>query len=1233
MSPTSLEREFLWTALPAGRVGSVPGLSEPMALISVLLTPRLKAPGTAPLTVRDFGMQSWPDRLGRLRFDVFRAGRLLTSHQVPYLDPEGRTIHFSVADQLSAWRALLDDATPVQPYQPTAYDGHDVRTFPAAEAAGEIRSVYTATGRAYLAHEGLSARNRADLLEALRGIDDVWRSGLPPSADGASGQSALARAYAFYRRDFAGHASAPQPAAAPSPQPDFHETVARLADHPLLLRALALLVDLAVPASELAQAGDTDLCVVPRWPVPDTQAPPNWTNAVQHDLSPRTAYTLTGKRFVPASLPGPASTGFDNGMLPLAGTGQAPSHNPRYELMPFDVDGAALRLVGAASSPGALPPLRTKGIALVERDREAQHTRQLQRAQQRSTTDGLLGTPLGADSLLGGYRLDVQDVATGRWFSLGRRRVRYRIGALEIGHDSSGGLASGLLDEGWVRPAPVTMGTSADALYLHQAVLRWDGWSTVVPRPERVVDTGDGAQVAPKAAPLEVVVACDPGSLPRLRFGDDYRLRVRLVDLAGGGLRSDEVRPGEEQTERFTHQRYEPLLPPEIVPTSEFADGERQDRMVIRSDRGVSAHDYAAAHGCLDHDLRRVLAAKCSLELALQHEGLFDSALGPDAPASELNRLFEIAERADRDVRDARGAVVFEGVGRSGRGAPYVALTEEDVTLPWLADPAGTHIELNVADRPIDPHTGSPGSVDGLPENGIGLWQGQWPDLGPMTLRLVEATAGCTVSVSDDYGTLTVALGPAEQVTFDIPSCPKDVDVQLFGITRWLGINAQDLGDPGVQHIARGLNPLVTPPRQVTLVHAVQRPLSDPGGRLTPQRQAGGTDVDLTTGSLGIDVASTGRIDVDATWTDKDDVLDHPEPQKHTAHVGSFDVPHKPLLAGLPRIRQEIGDTRHHLITYSVTAVSRFQDCFPPALADSGGCLAHGTLDPTDIPSTVRPPAPHLQYAIPTFAWSQTTGGAQSVIRSRRGGGLRVFLDQPWFATGDDEALVVLAWPSPPAPDDVLPYVSVAGRDPVWSTGAPPALLTHGQITAPTVVQVDLPEARRTLEAMAYPVQPDAEGKRWYADIDLSAVVSSSYFPFVRLALARYQRHTMPGVPCVSPPVRTEPIQLPPHRRLTVSRTAGHAAVVVDGLGPGGSAPNVIRTELQAQDPASGSTGWVTVFRTSAALGQSHTVDIPSSGGRPLRVVTKEYETRPSAGSAATGEDAGRLVFADVIPL
>ena len=88
-----------------------------------------------------------------------------------------------------------------------------------------------------------------------------------------------------------------------------------------------------------------------------------------------------------------------------------------------------------------------------------------------------------------------------------------------------------------------------------------------------------------------------------------------------------------------------------------------------------------------------------------------------------------------------------------------------------------------------------------------------------------------------------------------------------------------------------------------------------------------------------------------------------------------------------------------------------------------------------------------------------------------------------------------------------------------------------------------LPDSFGDLLVVAFDPKFDAEQQRWYADIHIDA--NDVYFPFVRLALVRYQFHSVPGEGggqareryAVSPVVLTEPVPLLPERRLRTLTT------------------------------------------------------------------------------------------------
>ena len=106
-----------------------------------------------------------------------------------------------------------------------------------------------------------------------------------------------------------------------------------------------------------------------------------------------------------------------------------------------------------------------------------------------------------------------------------------------------------------------------------------------------------------------------------------------------------------------------------------------------------------------------------------------------------------------------------------------------------------------------------------------------------------------------------------------------------------------------------------------------------------------------------------------------------------------------------------------------------------------------------DILSTAQPEAPKVLYVIPTFKWESTPQGHKRV-----GGGLRVYLDRPWYSSGDGEQLAVVLYPNAKAnlPEKAKPFVTQWGLDPLWEDG-PRKLKPLGGIIKQAVPQTKQP--------------------------------------------------------------------------------------------------------------------------------------------------------------------------------
>ncbi len=265
-----------------------------------------------------------------------------------------------------------------------------------------------------------------------------------------------------------------------------------------------------------------------------------------------------------------------------------------------------------------------------------------------------------------------------------------------------------------------------------------------------------------------------------------------------------------------------------------------------------------------------------------------------------------------------------------------------------------------------------------------------------------------------------------------------------------------------------------------------------------------------------------------------------------------------PNIIGINRVRtdfeahkhHEFGDTRYRRIEYHFKATSRYREYLPPELLLAPYPPAAGeTAQPIDthiavdgetvigwIPNSAPPPAPEILYVVPTFGWSRTQGDDGTRHSWRRGGGLRVYLDRPWNSTGYGEMLAVVLPASgftinpetePPA-HPAKNFITQWGSDPLWTSPAVSSIAPRinnfpRARLAPDPTGAWLPPGAPTAEADQQPgnfntrffvhginvdIAPhdvffDEERQLWYCDIEIDH--GNSYWPFVRLALARYQ--------------------------------------------------------------------------------------------------------------------------------
>jgi hypothetical protein len=454
----------------------------------------------------------------------------------------------------------------------------------------------------------------------------------------------------------------------------------------------------------------------------------------------------------------------------------------------------------------------------------------------------------------------------------------------------------------------------------------------------------------------------------------------------------------------------------------------------------------------------------------------------------------------------------------------------------------------------------------------------------------------------------------------------------------------------------------VTPPRLISL-----RVLMRPPGR----------GVVALTGVVDIHGPSTERLQLRASWAETVDdlategptVLTHTDvvvnsavgPRERSGVLGLVDF--QPPAAGVDLAEGSLGlhaaihkfpDTHHRVISYTPSGATRYRELFDSSdvPADDDPTLG-GEPVTLDIPSSSRPAGVDVLDTVPLLRWERMVEPAQPfAIRSVRRSGVRIWVSRPWFSSGDGELLGVLTF-NPYEPDPQNPghsrlksvqvrdnATSLWGKDPIVVAGGdvggltaatnPPLMplrelvlnaVNQGPLPIdptpgrPVAVADDVPLVDHAglpvVRVFGYKPEYDNDSRRWF--VDVSVEDGPALWPFVRLAVARYQPSSLPGKALSSVAV-TSWVQPLPTRTLTVSRQGadrvqvtltGTVSVLHPYLGapsgdlssdewitadtPTGTDAQVadivrqsrrVRISLQRLAPGAGDLGWDTSYRS-----------------------------------------------------
>ena len=1247
-------QNIMWTSLPNGLT-----VAGDKLRLSVLVSPRLTANAAAG-TLGEFpDFLDWPAKVAGVSFNVeFQGGPTVAATHVtepgmPGLDSP-------------AWTALFDKSIPVNSFAFDDRSGLPVRSFPTKKVLSFLTNVYQTIAVQSPQHMpsvvqlGLGDGRSIVPLGQLAFNSDEQRRLELQLQDVLGGHHAVPANFGSPATDFlqvrlmhqflsnapADPVTGHRPKLPPQKMPDidFHKAVAGLGQYPQLMRALGLVIDLEVPL-----AGVPASSVVRVHPNLAQPAP----------MIPWTAYTLNVPNKLFVTTAGQASD-VTNGMLLLS------QPDLQYDVVEVDIDGGAEKTMdfsynlarlgfGDAKSsidtPDSygLPSLRSAGFSVARVDRATRLVNTFNGAKNNNTQ--IVANPsnskvtLFADDVTRGFRVDVWTSLSGHWHSLCLRDGTYRF------HKDS--LQRTLSDEGFVTVATSQSadGTSTD-LRLPESLFRWAGWSLSAPRPGKTIGADSTAQPqgnpATTAIQLQTSFTAQKGSLPRLRFGALYQFRARAVDLAGNSFAPDAILDEiyNLPPQPIPYLRYEPIAAPAIVLRQGLdpilTPGESGNRIVIRSN--FNTHIAALSE-------RHIAPPKTTIEMAETH-GMLDTPTGP--PDKALYAMLVSKDGSFPVSSDPKNL---------GQPVPFPG---PQLTLPYLPDPFASGATFAMLPG------ATAGSVFEVP------FSGTWPNTKPFRLVLDEGSGQPVFTETATERVLRVHLPKAEMVTVPM-SCfltddPTTKPPNMLSTMKiWQLIEAANPPNLAVLRTLalNGRHWMLTPPRLLTLVHAVQQPLIEPQFQHLEAAKALGQTYATLTDEFPVDGKSTIKLDVQATWNDPiDDLSDAPQPVVQVGAVRAFEVPTEPndgvcviddnqLATKHFSSRHEFHDTRHRNVTYTAVATTRFKEYFPDTLTANPDNVTR-TSQPVTISvlNSARPAAPKPLYIMPAFGWEQTTEGSWTISR-RSGGALRVYLDRPWFSSGEGELLAAVLWGCAPPPRHVfqgwqLPdflkgYVTQWGKDPIWSASALPTeampLPEHFLNRVAVGTELTLDELSNgpfiPLTAVGHSVAyDDTHGRKlWYCDIQMDS--GEAYFPFIRLALARYQPQSLPDAH-LSRVVLADFVQLLPDRAASIMFDPIETTSVqlaINGLTHGGPGQATMTATLQMQPAGGGDLAWTPVARiplTAHGFGGPDTlwtakITLPAArGSRPFRLVIEEFETytRDAPGSQQT-----RLVYADILNL
>ncbi len=1180
----------------------------------------------------------WPAVVDQLTFTVRINGTTLAPASVSMPNPQ----HDS-----ATWQAVFDKSTPVTTFQHSDLSQVALDTFPESEFIDDVRALYADIALT----EPDDAPRPAQLLQRAT-AQAVLGNG---DGDEHPGLRAIL-AHLRRRRG----PNQPRPTQETF---DFHQYVSLLGQHPELLRRLGIVVDLEVPVPPFVDTVQvsTDWAFRPAWQPPAPQV-----------LREFPSLTCTTPDFWPRS-----ETDDQVGQhLALSRPGTP------WRVQDLDAVSAATKLGEAlrdlkqgTATTGALPPQQEVGIALNEIDRAANTSLRFTRMQQLEQR-AQLGLQLGdqpvelcAEDLVIGHRIDVRSSGAPAWRSLfARQATSYRFPA-DPTRDYVPDADEGRTAAGLTRPTEPGTGPAL----VRERVALWNGWGLAIPPPGQVVDPSDGSvadpprSAPPTASPVQFDTSYGivPKSLPRLRYGDEYRLRARCVFLGGWSRAVGESQDATAVSAEERFGRYAPINAPSVLrrsPRPTPGVGESTTRVVLRS------WEWDTPSVDVVPDDRLIFPPTGSASLWERH-GVLRKGLNP--------RNFEFFAAND-------GRSPADQVDRDDRtGEPVAGVRDQDGEL--VAGPA--QVTASYLHDPVIAGCAAHG-LPGRPNKAVVIALAADGDLR-RTARLRFLASDRTERPERGAAAdapLLVHLPKATCTDVEISARIRPPHIEQFGWFQQM-LERDPAGAEALRRQIRdGRHWMFSSRTTITLVHAVRQPLEIPEIDLQANRAAIGASVVDVTGSVDMNRASTGRTTFRATWTDPVDRLADVAPTTvdrsivlgTTVHEKNEDLPDSDAVQLAP----DLHDAKRHTLTVTAESYTRFRDEFtvesvvtmtgdvgamtPEGVAPgtvvltssdatttwhrgtdftvdaeagtftrttTGSLAAATTVTARYVPLPISrlsteggveeavvvvpnarvPSALEIDEILPSFARVRSEPAPDVVRVDHTGSVLRIWIARPWWSTGEEERVGVLL---------DAETASQAGRDAV-AGGAPVADMSTADFPRATETSSGVTGAEPgTFDVAGHdPVfAPDRD--QWFCDVEMQV---ASYRPIVRLALARHQAISIPGAH-IGPAHRMVPLRLGVNRATTLRLLGNgnlrmqHEGLEHDGIRDrfGATRQNEVEVTFQERDPAitDDHLGWRTIVgpltasRTIKGNGDTRwqVIAAPPTSALAVRMVVEEYE-------------------------